>query len=78
MRIDLNAYNAYNRGGYLMTVREIITLITDDGWFWVSQSGSHAKYKHPDKNGIITVPMHRGDLKKKTAASILKQAGIKK
>lgn len=60
-----------------MTVREIISLITADGWFWVGQTGSHAKYKHPVKNGIITVPIHKGDLKKKTAASVLKQAGLK-
>jgi predicted RNA binding protein YcfA (HicA-like mRNA interferase family) len=33
--------------------------------------------KHPVKKGGVTVPMHKGDLKKGTLHSILTQAGIK-
>lgn len=60
-----------------MTVREITRLLLDDGWYFVKQVGSHKQYKHPTKNGKITIPNHSGDLKPKTRDSILKQAGLK-
>jgi predicted RNA binding protein YcfA (HicA-like mRNA interferase family) len=64
-------------GGEKMTVREILKRITDDGWEFDRCKGSHKQYKHPTKKGIVTVPNHTGDLKIKTANSILKQAGLK-
>lgn len=59
-----------------MTVREITNIITDDGWYFVKQVGSHKQYKHPTKKGKVTIPNHTGDLHPKTAKSILKQAGL--
>ena len=59
-----------------MKVREIEKLIRNDGWFLVKQVGSHRQYKHDTKPGKVTIPMHRGDLDKRTAISILNQAGI--
>jgi predicted RNA binding protein YcfA (HicA-like mRNA interferase family) len=41
------------------------------------QNGSHIQLKHPVKKGRVTVPSHKGDLKKGTLYSILTQAGIK-
>lgn len=59
-----------------MTAREIIKIITDDGWYFVKQVGSHKQYKHPTKQGKVTVPNHTGDIHPKTVKSILKQAGL--
>lgn len=60
-----------------MTVREIINFLTDDGGVFKNQKGSHMYFTHPSKRGKITVPIHNGDIKKKTAHTILKQAGLK-
>jgi predicted RNA binding protein YcfA (HicA-like mRNA interferase family) len=59
-----------------MTVREVLRLLRDDDWFLADQNGSHIQLKHPFKKGRVTVPNHRGDLKKGTLHSILKQAGL--
>ena len=59
------------------TAREIIKLLEKDGWYEVSQNGSHKKFQHDAKTGIVVVPMHDGDLKIGTQNNILKQAGLK-
>lgn len=59
-----------------MTVREVLKRLRDDGWFEYEQNGSHIQLKHPVKKGRVTVPCHKGDLKKNTLYSILKQAGL--
>jgi predicted RNA binding protein YcfA (HicA-like mRNA interferase family) len=59
-----------------MTVREVLKLLRDDGWSVYEQNGSHVQLKHPVKKGRVTVPNHRGDIKKGTLHSILKQAGL--
>ena len=71
--LDIRIKNTYN---YSMTVREILKLLRKDGWFKYEQNGSHIQLKHPNKKGRVTVSSHRGDLKKGTVISILKQAGI--
>lgn len=59
-------------------VREIITLIESDGWFFVAQKGSHRQFKHPTKTGRVTIPGKLSDdLAPSTANSILRQAGLK-
>ncbi|MBM4288244.1 MAG: type II toxin-antitoxin system HicA family toxin [Deltaproteobacteria bacterium] len=61
-----------------MKVREVIKLLEKDGWFMISQEGSHRQYKHPMKPGKVTIagnPHH--DLGPGTLHSILKQAGLK-
>ena len=60
-----------------MTVKEIIKILKKDGWYEVSQDGSHRQFKHPSKKGKVTVPVHNGDIAKGTLNSILKQAGLK-
>lgn len=60
-----------------MTVREIEKIIKKDGWYQVSQVGSHKQYKHPAKKGKVTISFHKGDLNPKTLKSILEQAGLK-
>jgi predicted RNA binding protein YcfA (HicA-like mRNA interferase family) len=59
-----------------MTVREVLRLLRNDGWFVCDQGGSHVQLKHPVKKGRVTVPNHNGDLKKGTLHSILKQAAL--
>lgn len=62
-----------------MKTKEIIKLITADGWQEVRQTGSHRHYRHPDKKGTVTIAVHRmtDDIPKGTENSILKQAGLK-
>jgi len=58
-------------------VREVLTLLRFDGWRLVRQRGSHRHFKHDEKPGVVTVPgKPNDDLHPKTAASILKQAGL--
>ncbi|MHB9026353.1 MAG: type II toxin-antitoxin system HicA family toxin [Armatimonadota bacterium] len=59
-----------------MTAKEIIKIIEEDGWYSVNQTGAHKNFKHAVKPGKVTVPIHRGDLKKGTIKSIFKQADL--
>ena len=62
-----------------MTVREVIKLLENDGWYFVRQKESHASYRHLTKTGIVVVPIHRmgADVPTGTLSGILKQAGLK-
>jgi len=59
-----------------MKFREIEKILKKDGWYLVKVKGSHYQYKHPIKEGKVTVPCHNKDFKLKTAKAILKQAGL--
>jgi len=59
-----------------MTAREVLKLLYRDGWLEYEQNGSHIQLKNPNKKGRVTVPSHKGDLKKSTLHSIFKQAGL--
>jgi predicted RNA binding protein YcfA (HicA-like mRNA interferase family) len=50
--------------GEVYTVKDLTALIEKDGWYFVSQEGSHSHYKHPAKKGKVTVPKHNKDIKK--------------
>jgi predicted RNA binding protein YcfA (HicA-like mRNA interferase family) len=59
-------------------VRDVIALITEDGWYLVATRGSHRQYKHPVKSGRVTVAGKMSDdTAPGTYNSILKQAGLK-
>ncbi|TPK92651.1 type II toxin-antitoxin system HicA family toxin [Mesorhizobium sp. B2-4-12] len=60
-----------------MTSAEIIRLLQADGWFEVARKGSHAQFKHRDKQGRVTVPHPKRDIPTGTLRSIEKQAGLK-
>jgi predicted RNA binding protein YcfA (HicA-like mRNA interferase family) len=61
-----------------MKVREAIRLIESDGWYYVASKGSHRQYKHPLKQGRVTISGKLSDdLAPGTFNSILKQAGLK-
>lgn len=56
--------------------RELIRILSEDGWEVARVSGSHFQFRHPQKPGKVTVPHPRKSLPVKTVRSILKQAGI--
>ena len=58
--------------------KEMERIILKDGWYLVSQEGSHRQYKHPIKKGKGTIPFHTKELTKFTECSIYKQAGIER
>jgi len=60
-----------------ITSKEMIRLLKANGFFIVSQSGSHVKMKHCSNGKLVVVPVHCRDLKKGTEQHILKQAGLK-
>jgi predicted RNA binding protein YcfA (HicA-like mRNA interferase family) len=61
-----------------MKVRDVLKRIEDDGWFQVTQKGSHRQFKHPVKPGRVTVAGHSSqEMDKGTLNNIFKQAGLK-
>lgn len=56
--------------------REIIKILTNDGWYEVRCVGDHHQYKHHTKKGLVTIPHPKKDFPIKTLKSIFKQAGI--
>lgn len=62
-----------------MKCSELYRILTKDGWYAVSQKGSHMKLQHETKNGTIIFPNHgRQEMGKGLEKKILKNAGIKK
>lgn len=61
-----------------MKYKDILKILKDDGWFQVSQKGSHKKFHHPVKKGAVTVAYHKtsDDIPLGTLKSIKKQAGL--
>lgn len=49
-----------------------------DRWYQVRQRGGHRAYKHPTKQGVVTIACHRiqDDVPRGTLNSIAKQAKI--
>ena len=56
--------------------RNIIQILTDDGWFFVNCVGDHHHFKHTTKKGKVTVTHPVKDVPIKTVKSIFKVAGI--
>jgi predicted RNA binding protein YcfA (HicA-like mRNA interferase family) len=56
---------------------ELINKLKLDGWYEASCKGSHHTFRHPIKNGHITVPHPKKDLGKGLTRAILKAAGLK-
>jgi len=63
--------------GRIYTAKELRKIIEADGWYFIRQKGSHSQFKHPTKKNLVTVPLHDKDMKKGTAANVLRQAGIR-
>ena len=61
-----------------MNAKQVIKMLKTDGWEQVSQKGSHKKFKHPTKKGIVVVADHgKAEIAPGTLNSILKQASLK-
>ncbi len=61
-----------------MKSSQLIRILQQDGWFKVSQRGSHIKMKHTTKKGLVYVPNHGSkEVATGTALNILKSAGLK-
>ena len=60
-----------------MKCSELFRLLKRDGWYPVSQKGSHVKMRHDEKDGVIIFPNHGSqEVGKGLAKRILKDAGI--
>jgi predicted RNA binding protein YcfA (HicA-like mRNA interferase family) len=57
-----------------MNSRDVLKALLRDGWYEVNQVGSHKQFKHPVKNGRVTVPYPKRDIPIGTLKSIEKQA----
>jgi mRNA interferase HicA len=62
-----------------MKCSELYRILTRDGWYMVSQKGSHIKMIHDQKKGVIIFPNH-GDQEvgKGLEKKLLKTAGIQR
>jgi mRNA interferase HicA len=61
-----------------MKCSEAYRILLQDGWYVVSQKGSHVKLKHDLKEGVIIFPNHGSqELGKGLEKKLFKQAGIK-
>lgn len=60
-----------------MKCSEALRILEDDGWYGVSQKGSHLKMRHNHKEGVIVFPNHGSkELGKGLERTLFKQAGI--
>ncbi|MBZ9786881.1 type II toxin-antitoxin system HicA family toxin [Psychroflexus sp. CAK57W] len=61
-----------------MKCSKLYKLLTENGWYAVSQKGSQVKMRHKTKKGIIIFPNHGSqEMGKGLEKKILKDAGIK-
>lgn len=57
--------------------KEIVKILKKNGFQELRQIGNHLHLYQPELKLRVTVPMHNKELKRKTLASILRQANIK-
>ena len=61
-----------------MKCSELFRLLKKEGWYPVSQKGSHVKMKHDTRTGVIIFPNQGSqEIGKGLEKKILKDAGIK-
>lgn len=56
--------------------RKLLRLLEEDGWRLIGTTGSHHHFRHPTKQGKVTLPHPVRDLPAGTVRSIYKQAGL--
>lgn len=72
-------YNSNMKGGNNLksySSREVIKMLTADGWYEVACDGDHHQFKHPTKKGRVTVTHPRKDIPIGTLKSISRQSGV--
>ena len=61
-----------------MKCSELYKILTKDGWYPVSQRGSHVKMKHSHKSGLLIFPNHGSqEVAKGLERKVLKDAGLR-
>ena len=61
-----------------MKCSELLRILTQNGWYTISQKGSHMKLGHPVKTYRIIFPNHGSqEVGKGLENRILKEAGLK-
>jgi len=57
---------------------QLYKILTKDGWYAVSQKGSHVNMRHGTKKGTIIFPNHGSqEMGERLENKILKNAGLK-
>ena len=60
-----------------MKSSKLLQILTRDGWYKVSQRGSHVKLEHGIKPGVLIIPVHGNqEVAKGLERKLLKQPGI--
>ena len=54
--------------------KDLVRMVEDDGWYLARISGGHWQYKHPTKQGLVTIPLK---ISKNIELSVKRQAGLK-
>ena len=57
--------------------REIIKILKQDGWYEIVCEGSHHQFRHPVKQGKVTVKHPQKDTPIKTLKRIEHQSGVR-
>jgi mRNA interferase HicA len=61
-----------------MKCSELYRILTKDGWYPISQKGSHIKMKHDFKPGVVIMPNHGSqEVGRGLEIKILKDAGLR-
>jgi mRNA interferase HicA len=60
----------------VVTAKECMKALERAGFYLDRTRGSHHHYRHTEKSGTVTVAAHGGSIKRKTLASIIRQAGL--
>lgn len=59
----------------MTAVKKVIKALEKEGWVFISQKGSHMKYKKDNK--VCIIPNHKGDIPKGTLSQIIRSTGVK-
>ena len=66
-----------NKRALRVSGKDVAAALHRGGWVLVHAKGSHAQFKHPNRAGKVTIPIHGTTiLLPKTLKSILVQAAI--
>lgn len=57
--------------------REVIKALKADGWYLHHTTGDHCQFKHPVKNGCVTVKHPTKDFAPGTIRGIERQSGLR-
>lgn len=61
-----------------MKCSKLYKILIKDGWYPISQKGSHVKMRHDTKSGLIIFPNHGSqEMGKGLENKILKDVGLK-